>query len=81
MMMVSIVTFRLPKRWTVEEAAAVFQSIAPKYLGKAGLVRNELFLVGADHHHGFEAPHAGVRRIDSGDCRFCVHRWFSPTCV
>jgi len=38
-MIVSIVTFKLPKRWTVEEAAAVFKSTAPKYLGKPGLVR------------------------------------------
>ena len=38
-MIVSIVTFNLPKPWTVEEAAKVFKSTAPKYLGKAGLVR------------------------------------------
>jgi hypothetical protein len=43
-MIVSIVTFGLPKRWTVEEAAKVFRSTAPKYLGKAGLVRKHYFL-------------------------------------
>jgi hypothetical protein len=43
-MIVSIVTFRLPKRWTVEEAAAVFKSTAPKYLGKRGLVRKHYFV-------------------------------------
>ena len=32
-------TFELPRPWTVQEAAAVFASTAPKYLGKPGLVR------------------------------------------
>ena len=43
-MIVSIVTFKLAKRWTVEEAAAVFKSTAPRYLGKAGLVRKHYFV-------------------------------------
>ena len=43
-MIVSIVTFRLPRRWTLEEAAAVFKSTAPKYLRKPGLVRKHYFL-------------------------------------
>ena len=43
-MIVSIVTFNLPKRWTVEEAAKVFKSTAPKYLGKAGLVRKHYYV-------------------------------------
>ena len=43
-MIVSIVTFKLPKRWTVDEAAAVFKSTAPKYLGKQGLLRKHYFL-------------------------------------
>ncbi len=43
-MIVSIVTFRLPQRWTVEQAAEVFQSTAPKYLGKPGLVRKHYYL-------------------------------------
>jgi hypothetical protein len=43
-MIVAIVTFNLPQRWTVEEAAAVFRSTAPKYLGKAGLVRKHYFV-------------------------------------
>ena len=38
-MVVSVVTFRLPRPWTVPQAAAVFASTAPKYLGKPGLVR------------------------------------------
>jgi hypothetical protein len=38
-MIVSIVTFKLPRRWTAEEAAAVFKTTAPKYLRKPGLVR------------------------------------------
>ena len=43
-MIVSIVTFKLPKRWTLEEAAAVFKSTAPKYLGKPGLVRKHYYI-------------------------------------
>jgi hypothetical protein len=43
-MIVAIVTFRLPKPWTVEEAAAVFQSTAPKYLGRPGLVRKHYYV-------------------------------------
>jgi hypothetical protein len=34
-MIVSIVTFRLPKRWTVEEAAAAFKYSAPKVSANA----------------------------------------------
>lgn len=43
-MIVAIVTFKLPQRWTVEDAASVFKSTAPKYLGKAGLVRKHYFI-------------------------------------
>lgn len=43
-MIVSIVTFKLPRRWTVEQAAAVFKSTAPKYLGKPGLVRKHYYV-------------------------------------
>lgn len=43
-MIVAIVTFKLAKRWSVAEAAAVFRSTAPKYLGKAGLRRKHYFL-------------------------------------
>jgi hypothetical protein len=51
-MIVSIVTFRLPKRWTVEEAAKVFKSTAPKYLGKAGLVRKHYYVTEAGDRAG-----------------------------
>ena len=43
-MIVSIVTFKLPKPWTVEEAANVFKSTAPKYLRKEGLVRKHYYV-------------------------------------
>lgn len=43
-MLVAIVTFTLPEPWTLEQAAAVFQSTAPKYLGKPGLVRKHYYL-------------------------------------
>ena len=46
-MIVSILTYKLPKRWTVEEAAAVFKSTAPKYLRMPGLVRKHYCLTEA----------------------------------
>jgi len=38
-MIASILTYKLPRRWTLEEAVAVFKSTAPLYLGKPGLLR------------------------------------------
>ena len=46
-MIVSIVTFKLPKRWTVDEAAKVFRSTAPKYLGMPGLLRKHYYITEA----------------------------------
>ncbi|MCO5121343.1 MAG: YdhR family protein [Burkholderiaceae bacterium] len=43
-MIVSIVTFKLPEIWTVAQAAEVFRSTAPKYLGRPGLVRKHYYL-------------------------------------
>jgi hypothetical protein len=43
-MIVSIVTFKLAKPWTVDEAAKVFKSTAPKYLRKQGLVRKHYYV-------------------------------------
>jgi hypothetical protein len=51
-MIVSIVTFKLPKRWTVDEAAAVFKSTAPKYLRKPGLVRKHYYVTEAGDRAG-----------------------------
>lgn len=51
-MIVSIVTFKLRKRWTVEEAAKVFRSTAPKYLGKPGLVRKHYYITEAGDRAG-----------------------------
>ena len=51
-MIVSIVTFKLPKPWTVAEAAAVFKSTAPKYLGKPGLVRKHYYITEAGDRAG-----------------------------
>jgi hypothetical protein len=42
-MLVSIVTFKLPITWTVE-AAKVFKTTAPKYLGKQGLIRKHYYV-------------------------------------
>ena len=43
-MIVSIVTFKLPRPWTVTEAAMVFKSTAPKYLDMPGLVRKHYYI-------------------------------------
>ena len=51
-MIVATVTFKLPKRWSVEEAAAVFKTTAPKYLGKPGLVRKYYFITEAGDRAG-----------------------------
>ena len=51
-MIIAIVTFELPKRWTVEEAARVFKSTAPKYLGKPGLVRKHYYVSEAGDRAG-----------------------------
>lgn len=52
-MIVAIVTFKLPKRWSVAEAAAVFESTAPKYLGKPGLRRKHYYVAeGGDRAGG-----------------------------
>jgi hypothetical protein len=52
-MIVSIVTFKQAKRWTVAEAAAVFESTAPKYLAMPGLVRKHYYIAeGGDRAGG-----------------------------
>ena len=51
-MIVSIVTFKLPRPWSVEDAAKVFRSTAPKYLGKAGLVRKHYYVTEAGDRAG-----------------------------
>jgi hypothetical protein len=51
-MIVSIVSFKLRKRWTVEEAANVFKSTAPKYLGKSGLIRKHYYVTEAGDRAG-----------------------------
>ncbi len=40
----AIVSFKLPQRQTLDQAAATFQSTAPKYLGMPGLLRKNYFL-------------------------------------
>jgi hypothetical protein len=43
-MIVTIVTFRLPKPTTLAEITTTFQSTAPKYQGVPGLLRKTYFL-------------------------------------
>lgn len=61
-MIVSIVTFKLPKPWTVAEAATVFKSTAPKYLGKPGLVRKHYYITEAGDRAGGILGIQGRRR-------------------
>ena len=51
-MIVAIVTFKLPKRLSVEEATGAFNGTAPRYLGKAGLVRKHYFISEAGDRAG-----------------------------
>jgi len=51
-MIISVVTFKLPKRWSVEEAAKVFRSTAPKYLDKPGLIRKHYYVTEAGDRAG-----------------------------
>ena len=51
-MIIAIVTFRLPRPWTVEEAASVFRTTAPKYLGKQGLLRKHYYVSEAGDRSG-----------------------------
>jgi len=43
-MILSIVNFKLPKRWTVAEATATFNLTAAKYFRKPGLVRKHYYI-------------------------------------
>jgi hypothetical protein len=43
-MIVTIVTFRLPKPTTLAEITQTFQSTAPKYQGVQGLLRKNYFM-------------------------------------
>jgi hypothetical protein len=43
-LIIAIVTFELPRRWSVADAARVFRSTAPKYLDRAGLVRKHYWV-------------------------------------
>jgi hypothetical protein len=49
---VSIVTYKLQKRWTVEQAAATFKSTAPRYLRMPGLLRKHYYLTEAGDRLG-----------------------------
>ena len=65
-MIISIVTFVLPRRWTVEEAASVFQSTAPKYLGKPGLIRKHYYVSDSGDRAG--AIYLWKSKLDAEAC-------------
>lgn len=43
-MIIAIVSFRLPRPMTLEDATAAFDQTAPLYLNKPGLIRKHYFL-------------------------------------
>tara|TARA_B110000503_G_C6849558_1_gene290222 strand:+ start:141 stop:458 length:318 start_codon:yes stop_codon:yes gene_type:complete len=43
-MIITIVTFNLPTKATLQEITAIFQGTAPKYLGMHGLIRKNYWL-------------------------------------
>lgn len=43
-MFITIVTFKLSQPWSKEQAKAVFQSTAPKYMNKPGLMRKHYYI-------------------------------------
>jgi len=43
-MIISIVTFRLPQRLSLDAATDIFKSTAPRYLGKPGLIRKHYYV-------------------------------------
>ncbi len=43
-MIIVMVTFQLPGAWDMEEAKKVFETTAPKYFGREGLIRKHYFL-------------------------------------
>ena len=51
-MIISIVTFRLPNRLSLEAATATFKSTAPRYLGKPGLIRKHYYVSEAGDRAG-----------------------------
>jgi hypothetical protein len=46
-MIVAILTYKVPKRLTLEQATAAFKATAPLYLRKPGLLRKHYFLTEA----------------------------------
>jgi hypothetical protein len=73
-MMISILTYKLPKPWTIDEASTVFKSTAPKYLGMLGLIRKHYCLTEAGDRVRVHAslgrqPEAGHRKHLTGATR------------
>jgi hypothetical protein len=51
-MIISILTYKLPTRWTLEQAVAMFKTTAPLYLGKPGLLRKHYCMTEAGEVKG-----------------------------
>ena len=47
-----MLTFTLKKKWSVSEASDVFESTAPKYLNKPGLIRKHYFVTESGDRSG-----------------------------
>ncbi len=51
-MIIAMVTFKLKKNWSVSEATEVFESTAPRYLKKPGLIRKHYFVTESGDRSG-----------------------------
>jgi hypothetical protein len=84
-MIVTVVTFRLPKPLTRAEATAVFESTAPKYQGLAGLSRKNYLLSEDGTRAGgvyFWETRADAERVYTADWRKTVEeKYGSPPIV
>jgi hypothetical protein len=84
-MIVTIVTFRLPKPLTLAEATATFESTAPKYQGLTGLLRKNYVLSEDGTRAGgiyFWETRADAERVYTADWRKMVEaKYGSPPSV
>jgi len=84
-MLVTIVTFKLPKPTTVEEITKTFQATAPKYQGLPGLLRKNYWLSEDGRRAGgiyVWASRADADRLYTDDWKaFVASKYGSPPSI
>jgi hypothetical protein len=65
-MILAMTAFRRAKPWSVEEAAAIFKSTAPKYLNRPGLIRKHYFVTESGDRAG--GVYVWKSRADADAC-------------